>query len=220
MTYPVTARESGRWIGNLNVLLRPKVLEQIVGSPVGLGPEGHIVVAAVVNSTHFTVVMPPLLNPAMFGAYYRINDSTAVQSAVEDGGNGFVSDSTISRSVTESFELRCAFQTVSVPGTNIQQWIVMARVSAAFLDTGVTKLKIFLLAGIGSMVLVVFLVSLPFIRALAKPILELTRCAQKLTRGDLTARAPVPRQWFHDEISQLMVVFNLMAKEVAFNLID
>ncbi|KAJ3134392.1 hypothetical protein HDU90_005005, partial [Geranomyces variabilis] len=212
LSHPVFAVSSDVIIGSLNLILRPDILEQIVGYSTGLGPPGtgQLVLAAVTNSTHFTIIMPPLLAPRSFGHYYEIKTSAAKQAAIESGTAGFTSDITFAGST----QLKSAYEIVSVPGVP-SQWIVMVRIKADFLDNGVRSLRTLLLTGIGSMILLVVLISVPFARALASPIWELTHCANRLAKGDFSASPKLRKQLFPDEISRLRQAFNLMANEVS-----
>ena len=73
------------------------------------------------------------------------------------------------------------------------------------------SLFIFLIAGI--VLLLVFASGRFFIRSIVRPVLQVNSTAEKIAKGDLTAR--VNTGGMHDEIDQLCVTFNNMADELS-----
>ncbi len=73
------------------------------------------------------------------------------------------------------------------------------------------SLFIFLIAGI--VLLLVFASGRFFIRSIVRPVLQVNSTAEKIAKGDLTAR--VNTGGMHDEIDQLCITFNNMADELS-----
>ncbi|KAJ3053602.1 hypothetical protein HK097_003869 [Rhizophlyctis rosea] len=207
---PVRAPENNKVIGRLQVLFKTNFLDQVVKETTKSDLQGRSIVVSPVNSTHYTLILRPESRPDIYGKYYSIATEPCVAEAVQTRGSGYTTGTAIDR----TDPVRCAYETVKVSDRN-DPWILMHRANVSSLDSRVTKLQTAMFIAIGVMILATLGISAASAQMLSKPVHALRECAMRLANGESGARAPVRKGWFPDEISDLAVVFNAMAAEIA-----
>ncbi|KAI9091528.1 hypothetical protein DFS34DRAFT_634997 [Phlyctochytrium arcticum] len=197
-------------IGKFRAISRPTSLQAILNDSTGLGERGHLFLASLYNSTHFECVLPPILAPHIFGFKFRISALRCLEMAVVHGGTGFTTDSPLGM----NNDVRCAYKAFPPGGVN-KNWILMARVTEDYMDAPIRALRTYIVLGIGAMVVIVILVSIPFARSIVRPIHRLKRAAARLSGGDFSARSiSTKKSRFPDEINTLTTAFNFMAEKL------
>ncbi|KAJ3040075.1 hypothetical protein HK097_002658 [Rhizophlyctis rosea] len=202
-------------VGSVHMIHRPETLKQIITDPTGLGEQGQLVVAALLNGTHFTAVLPPIQIPLAFGAAIPISAHAPMQMVTQNQ-SGTSKDSTLLASVAGAATVTTAYRPVPFNG-NGGPWYLMVRIVTATLNHPVHTLRLHLLVGVAISLVISLVVSIPFAGLLVKPTLRLRNLANRLSQGDLSARAEVDRSCFPDEIGELTGAFNFMADQLAIS---
>ncbi|KAJ3056099.1 hypothetical protein HK097_008135 [Rhizophlyctis rosea] len=209
LSHPVYSPTDNTPTGRMQVIFDSIVLQRTVDEPPASQIQGRSILVALVNSTHFTLVVRPSSRPSIYGKYWAVDDYPCVGEAVKHGGIGY----TTGTAIGGNDKVRCAYEMVKVSDQNYP-WILMNRASVSKLDARVVRLRNALLGAIGLLLILVLVVSAWLAVRLARPVYALRECAIKLANGDLASRAPLKRAVFPDEISDLALAFNAMASEV------
>ncbi|KAJ3285362.1 hypothetical protein HK104_009530 [Borealophlyctis nickersoniae] len=205
---PITNNVNGTTIGKLLMVIKPTLLAQIAEDMTGLGNQGQILLFGMINSTHVSLIYPPPLTPQLFGYPIAISLYPPLGAVIRSQGPGLMSDVPVGSDI-----YTVAYDRVGY-GNGDGQWYLFARMQQAALNEPVKELQLYILIGVVTMLIVLPLLSTPFARSLVKRTRKLHKLASRLSKGDLSAQAPLRKVWLPDEITYLTSAFNFMASQL------
>ncbi|KAJ3033765.1 hypothetical protein HDV00_005841 [Rhizophlyctis rosea] len=201
-------------VGSIHVIRQPRTLTQITSDTTGFGSQGQLVVVALLNSTHFTPVMPPVTTPSIYGAAIPVNEHPLIEYALRNQ-SGIMQDNNLLPGISSSpFPVTVGYRPLPFNGAG-SPWIIQARMWTAQLDAPIKTLQYQLLAGAAVSLAFALTLSILFTRVLVIPLVTLRDLANRLSKGDLSARSEARPSCFPDEITELTASFDFMADQLA-----
>lgn len=193
-------------MGSLRLLISTNELRGILSGLAGLEDKrGQVVLARpdIPNGT-FQFIIPPRFDSL--------------------GGNGLLSDyeciEHIKLRKSENRIEKCiSYNGVEVLGASrlisvLPSWVLLAELPSKVIDRPTRRLRNFLLLAIFSNLCAALLLSVIWAKHAVKPLRKLRESAYAFSHGDFTVRAQLRSPWFRNEISELDMAFNEMARDL------
>ncbi|KAJ3277990.1 hypothetical protein HK104_002756 [Borealophlyctis nickersoniae] len=187
----------------------PEELTALVNDPSGLDETGQLILAATINETHFTLVVPPAKTPQLFGRVFAIDDYPPLKLAIETNQSGLVTGKSLAGD-----DVMSAYGPLNF-GNETTQWFLVAEISFADFSRPITHLRNQLCLSLALTLIVVVVLSIPFTRIIIGRTQRLRSLANRLSGGDFSARVPIGKPWMPDEITELQAAFNIMADQIS-----
>ncbi|KAJ3289241.1 hypothetical protein HK104_007637 [Borealophlyctis nickersoniae] len=207
---PVYKNNSTLTTGTFHMIIRPTRILEIITDTASMLEVGQLILAKAINSTHFTSILPTIGQPSMFGQYVPFADYEPMRVAYQTNTSGIIRTT----SLGSEWVVRAAYHPLGYD-TQFANWYLVVEACEVSMNAPILQLRAQLAVSIVVALVCVLCLSLPFARAIVKPVEELKAVSVKLSRGELGARVPVVRTWIEDEITELRAAFNSMADQLS-----